>query len=767
MATGRRVLAGALAFTLSLSACAPALGQDPAAGPPAPAGSTAPAADLGWPRQLEVGGNVILVYQPQPDTWEGNRLEARAAFSVRSAGRAEPAFGVIGLTARTEVDKVSGLVRLENLNIAKASFPAAPEKAADLLKVLRQHIPTGVKTVPLVQLEASLAAQQVAAKAAVVPVQNDPPRIIFSERPALLVRVDGAPVLRQVPNAALMRAINTRALILLDTASGRYYLSASDRWLEAPAVEGPWAPATRPPAALDAVKQAAAAVGQVDLLDGAASSAAMPAVFVSTVPAELIETQGPPDWSPIAGTDLLYVRNTPASVFLELGAQSVFVLISGRWFRARSTSGPWEYVPPAQLPPGFARIPEQHPRGAVLASVPGTPQAQEALIANTIPQTATINRSEAKMTAVYDGAPRFAPIPATPLQYAVNSPVPLIRVDAKAYYALYNGVWFVAPAATGPWTVAVAVPAVIYTIPLASPLHYVTYVHVYGYTPTTVYVGYTPGYLGTVTTPDGVVVYGTGVVYTPWIGTAWYPPPATYGAGAGSSGTAAAGFMMGAMTGMAIGAATWGACCASTATVNVNRTVNSYSTTVNGSNVYSTWGSKTVVSSGDQSATVYRSPSSAVVTNNQNNNVYAAHDGNVYRKEDGTYQKWDGSSQSWQTVQNPRTSSSTTSAAAPTSSPSSTPPASSTPSASSPASRAESRSQGTAPSESTPAPHARTPGAATSAPMASDSGAGRFGSESPAGRSGSEGWLDRESAGRERGFQRFEGARAGGFFRHR
>jgi hypothetical protein len=202
-------------------------------------------------------------------------------------------------------------------------------------------------------------------------------------------------------------------------------------------------------------------------------------------------------------------------------------------------------------------------------------------------------------------------------------------------------------------------------------------------------------------------------------------------------------------------------CCVSTANVNVNRTVNTYSTTVNGSNVYSTWGSKTVVSSGDKSATVYRSPSTAVVTNKQNNNVYAAHDGNVYRNEDGTYQKWDGSTQSWQTVQNPRTSSSTPSAAAPASSPSSAP------SASSPAPRAESRSQGTAPSESTAAPHARTPAATTSAPMASESGAARFGSESPAGRLGSEGWLDRESAGRERGFQRFEGARAGGFFRHR
>ena len=61
-----------------------------------------------------------------------------------------------------------------------------------------------------------------------------------------------------------------------------------------------------------------------------------------------------------------------------------------------------------------------------------------------------------------------------------------------------------------------------------------------------------PGYLGTVVTPDGVVVYGTGVVYTPWVGTVWYPPPPTYGAGAGFAWGATTGFIMGAATGAAM-----------------------------------------------------------------------------------------------------------------------------------------------------------------------------------------------------------------------
>ena len=192
----------------------------------------------------------------------------------------------------------------------------------------------------------------------------------------------------------------------------------------------------------------------------------------------------------------------------------------------------------------------------VLASVPGTPQAQEAVIANSIPQTATVTRAAATFTATYDGAPQWRPIAGTPLAYAANAPTPIIRVDAKTYYALYNGVWFVTAAPAGPWVVAATVPAVVYTIPVTSPLHYVTYVRVYGATPTVVYVGYTPGYLGTVVAPDGVVVYGTGVVYTPWVGTVWYPPPPTYGAGAGFAWGATTGFIMGAAT----GAAMWGCC---------------------------------------------------------------------------------------------------------------------------------------------------------------------------------------------------------------
>jgi hypothetical protein len=768
----RRLVALVLAVLLLVPPVALAQSPPPAAGAaPGPADGGFEGA---WPREMNVNGAAVLIYQPQIDKWDGNQFEARAAVAVRPPGAPQPSFGVIWISARTDVDKERGLVTLHDIKVPRVSFPASPGRNQDFLRIARQHVPAGVRTIALDQLEANLAISRAeTAQTAAVPVVNTTPRIIVSASPAALVRIDGQPSMRQVPGGSLLRVINTRALILLDPSTGWYYLAARGRWLAAHAIEGSWALAANPPAALDAVKRAAVAP-PVDLLDLPAPAdpqAPLPTIYVSTVPAELIETTGPPTWSPVPGTELLYATNTQAHIFLELKTQSTYVLISGRWFRARSTDGPWEYVPGGQLPPDFAKIPEGGASGVVLASVPGTSQAQEAVIANSIPQTATVTRAAAHFTATYDGPPQWRPIAGTPLAYAANAPTPIIRVDAKTYYALYNGVWFVTAAPPGPWVVAATVPAVVYTIPVTSPLHYVTYARVYGATPTVVYVGYTPGYLGTVVAPDGVVVYGTGVIYTPWVGTVWYPPPPTYGAGAGFAWGATTGFIMGAAT----GAAMWG-CCAGSTTYNTNVNVNKTTYNSNGSNVYNSW-SKTTVSNGDKGATVYQGPNTKVATNNQNNNVYASHDGNVYKKQDGSWDKWDGGGSGWQPVNTNTTSSSSQN---PGGQRQGTQPST----AQQPAAQQGSQPQGTREQNAQqqaaqrqggqsgqPATGQQALGSSRQGGAQAGSGQGqrgsgggfgqRFGGRSAGGMQGLEG----ESEARDRGFQRFSGSRGGGFRR--
>ena len=222
----------------------------------------------------------------------------------------------------------------------------------------------------------------------------------------------------------------------------------------------------------------------------------------------------------------------------------------------------------------------------MLPSVAGTPPAQEAVIDNSIPETAEVNRATTRLTTTYGGSPQLQDIEGTPLQYVANSQYPVIRVDGSTWYALKDAVWFEGTSVNGPWAVADSVPDVIYTIPPSSPLHYVTYASVYGATPQTVTVGYTPGYYGTVLAPTGVVVYGTGYVYPPvYAGSLWYPPLATYG-GFGT------GFFWGSVTGFAFGAAAgalWGGAWGHWGGYGGDNNV-----TINNNNSYNHWNSNQV-----------------------------------------------------------------------------------------------------------------------------------------------------------------------------
>jgi hypothetical protein len=544
-----------------------------------------------WPRTYKDDTTTILVYQPAIEKWDGFNFQARFAVSIQEASQPAPAFGVIWLTANSNVDKEEGIVTLSNLAITKANFPTVPDNGKKYTDFLTAQLPAQSLPIPLAQISNKYLLGQALKKVASQPVKNTPPKIIFSDEPALLVLVQGDPVMRPLPGTDCNRVFNTSALIVQNAANGGpFFLHALNYWYKADSVEGPWEVDTDAPTRLASVEQAARAIPQIDLMDPpAGKSPPAPDIYVSTVPAELLQSDGEPSFVPIPNTQLLQVKNSDNAIILNIGNQLYYALISGRWFSSQALTGlPWTYVPGDQLPADFKQIPPDSAKGNVLVSVPGTPQAEEAVIANSIPQTATVNRQAAQLTVNYDNnQPKFDPIGDTPLQYAVNSPTPVIEVSPTSYYAVSNGVWFTASAPMGPWAVATSVPPVIYTIPIASPVHYVTYVQVYGFTPDVVYVGYTPGYYGTVVTPGGVVVYGSGYTYPPYIGTTVYvQPPPTYGYGAGFADAGAAGFLFGFAAGVALDAVLqphWG--CWGTTT---------YNTTINTGCMYNSWGAHVV-----------------------------------------------------------------------------------------------------------------------------------------------------------------------------
>jgi hypothetical protein len=86
-----------------------------------------------------------------------------------------------------------------------------------------------------------------------------------------------------------------------------------------------------------------------------------------------------------------------------------YVLIAGRWFTSTTLQNrSWSFVSGTELPVGFPQFPSYSPKASVLVSIPGTPQAKEALVANSIPQTAAIKINAVSLTLSMTARPIFS-----------------------------------------------------------------------------------------------------------------------------------------------------------------------------------------------------------------------------------------------------------------------------------------------------------------------------------------------------------------------
>jgi len=489
-----------------------------------PVSGIAATGDLDWPRTfITQGGASITIYQPQPESLEGNLLKHRAAVSVMSQGKKEPAFGAVWLESKVSIDRDRRTVQVMSTKVPRVRFAdATPEHQKTFSDIVEKEIGSLHFTMNYDQLLASLNTAQQERKEA-EGLNTAPPQIIIETVPAILVVIDGEPQLRQVKDSSLMRVVNTPFFIVRDPESNTYWLNGGTNWYAASDVMGPWRQEATSPKEVRRVHKAELDAVKAKIPKSEPSGdTRVPKIIVATVPTELIVFDGEPKFSPLIGDDLLYVANTEDDVFLEMASQQYYIVLAGRWYRSRSLKGPWDFVRPDQLPKAFASIPESSEKGKVLPFVAGTKQAQEAVMDSLIPQTAAIKRSEANLSVVYDGEPRFEPVPKTSIEQAINTQATVLKIGSR-YYCCHQAVWYVADLPEGPWVVADYVPPEVQTIPPESPAYNVKYVRVYDATPEYVYVGYTPGYLGCYPY-YGTVVYGTGYYYPPYIGPYYYYP---------------------------------------------------------------------------------------------------------------------------------------------------------------------------------------------------------------------------------------------------
>lgn len=665
------------------------------------AAAPAQLAQLPWPRHYTTANaGRITVYQPQTSSWENQRrlvAGAAVAYLAKPADvNAKPAYGTLTLEADTSVALEQRQVKFARLRVTDASFKTLQKDAVrEIVNEIVEAIPDQERVISLDAVLAAIARSSITPKE-LPGLKADPPAIFFSSTPALLVNFDSEPIWSPIEKNDLKFAVNTNWDVFQYEAAKTFYLRNENTWFKAADVKGPWQPAGKLPPSFASLPSGDNFKDVKAALPGASISASkMPKVFVSLTPAEMILTAGAPVYKPVAGTSLMWLSNTDSDVFRVGATGNVYYLVAGRWFTSASFEGPWTFATP-NLPADFKKIPLEHERSRVLASVPGTEEAIEAVLLAQIPQTARVSKSQTKPEAVaYQGDPKFEKIDPTSVQRAVNTDKDVFVINGVYYYC-YNGVWFTGTSANGPWQVATSVPQEIYKIPASSSSHHVTYVTIEEDDDDSddwVAVAAAAGFMG-VMIGWGCAVWGSGWYYPPYVGyggfypayyphygsygySAWYNPwNGTYGRSArayGPYGGAGMGARYNPRTGTyARGAAAYGPGGARGYATAYNPRTGAVGQTRQGSGVYGSWGSTQVqrgddwastsrvtnratgtttrVTRTDQGGAVSRTgPGGASVVAGSGGDVYAGRDGNVYRKDSGgSWQKYDNGS--WNTT---------------------------------------------------------------------------------------------------------------------
>lgn len=661
--------------------------------------------DSSWPRERYQNGTRLIVYHPQVDDWNNFQdLSWRMAISM-TPKTGKTVVGVVEMKGNTSIDNVAKLVTITNPQVTGTYFPSLDKATADKIEQLFKTFVPQTFQISLYNLVASTPKKEPPAG---TQLNNEPPKIFVGYRPSILLSVNGDPVLSEIPNTNLKFVVNTQWPLFFEQGNSAYYVAVGQQWLTASSLDGQWSATKKLPPDFSKVPQDKQWSALKRFIPPTANPKGVtPAVFYSDKPAEVILFDGQPAYAQIPDTQLEYATNTNSVVFVYKPAQQFYFLTAGRWFRATDLQGPWTYATP-ELPADFAKIPLSSPASGILASVPGTEEAKDAVLLAKVPTTMTVNAKAAasKVKVDYAGDPKFEPINGTSMEYATNTTDKVIKVG-DVYYLCLQGVWFMSPNPTGPWTTCTSVPQEIYTIPSSSPVYNVTYVTQTSNPDGTVTSNYTAGYLGTfiLGAATGAILadgsgywwppYCYGGFYNPWpatyCGAYWgygYHPYATpyydYNTGAygwkgtayGPYGSATAGAGYNPYTGTYARGGTVSTPYGSRSAAQAyNPYTGTYAQTRQGSSPNAQWGSS-YVSRGNQSATMghYSTANGTVagaadsqggkvaasstkwgnsaVGKTASGNMYAGHDGNVYKNTGNGWEKYDNGS--WNSVNKPQ-----------------------------------------------------------------------------------------------------------------
>jgi hypothetical protein len=272
------------------------------------------AQDPGWPRKLVKPGGTVIIYQPQVDDWQNfTDITWRQAFQLTPTGGKE-IVGAASFEGTTEVNTETHTVFMFNIKVLNTYFPSRdPSTSAQLEQLFRSFIPLTFNA----SLDRLIAYMPKPQSVQTVVFRNDSPFIFVSYTPAILLGVDGEPVLSDISKTNLKYVVNTTWPLFFDKSKSEYYLLVNNIWLSAGDLHGPWARVTKLSNEFTKLPDSGRFANVRKLIPPPqVANAIIPQVFYSTVPAEVILFDGQPTYTAIPGTQLVYANNTDCPVFV-------------------------------------------------------------------------------------------------------------------------------------------------------------------------------------------------------------------------------------------------------------------------------------------------------------------------------------------------------------------------------------------------------------------------------------------------------------------
>ena len=192
------------------------------------------------------------------------------------------------------------------------------------------------------------------------------PDVIYSEKPAELIVIDGAPKLEAIAGTGLEWVSNANTDLFFETSNKTWYFLTSGRWFKTTDLQGSWTfasdslpedfqrlPDGQP---YSVVRASVPGTSESEEARLQASIPTTARVDRNSVTVD-VTYYGDPKFERISGTDLAYAVNTSFTV-IRVG-NDYFVLYNGVWFVGSSPTGP--FVVADSVPDAIYTIPASSP----------------------------------------------------------------------------------------------------------------------------------------------------------------------------------------------------------------------------------------------------------------------------------------------------------------------------------------------------------------------------------------------------------------------